>query len=55
LPLQNYLCCGIIHAVLPRAKIILVGRHPLDAGWAMLKAQFQGTFLFSYDQAELAD
>jgi Sulfotransferase family len=53
--LQNYLYCGIIHAALPRAKIILVKRHPLDAGWAMLKAHFQGKFLFSYDQTELAD
>jgi Flp pilus assembly protein TadD len=53
--LQNYLYCGIIHAALPQAKIILVRRHPLDAGWAMLKAHFQGKFLFSYDQAELAD
>jgi hypothetical protein len=53
--LQNYLYCGIIHAALPRAKIILVRRHPLDAGWAMLKAHFHGKFLFSYDQTELAD
>jgi tetratricopeptide (TPR) repeat protein len=53
--LQNYLYCGIILAALPRAKIILVRRHPLDAGWAMLKAHFQGKFLFSYDQTELAD
>jgi hypothetical protein len=53
--LQNYLYCGLILAALPRAKIILVRRHPLDAGWAMLKAHFQGKFLFSYDQTELAD
>jgi tetratricopeptide (TPR) repeat protein len=53
--LQNYLYCGMILAALPRAKIILVRRHPLDAGWAMLKAHFQGKFLFSYDQTELAD
>jgi hypothetical protein len=53
--LQNYLYCGIIHAALPRAKIILVRRHPLDAGWAILKAHFQGKFRFSYDQTELAE
>lgn len=53
--LQNYLYCGIIQAALPRTKIILVRRHPLDAGWAILKAHFQGKFLFSYDQTELAD
>jgi hypothetical protein len=53
--LQNYLHCGIIHAALPRAKIILVRRHPLDAGWAMYKAHFLGKFAFSYDQVEIAD
>jgi tetratricopeptide (TPR) repeat protein len=53
--LQNYLHCGIIHAALPRAKIILVQRHPLDACWAMYKAHFRGMFAFSYDQVELAE
>jgi len=54
--LQNYLHCGIIHAALPRAKIILIRRHPLDACWAMYKAHFQeGLFSFSYDQLELAE
>jgi tetratricopeptide (TPR) repeat protein len=53
--LQNYLCCGMIHAALPRAKIILVQRRPLDACWAIYKAHFQGKFLFSYHQIELAE
>jgi Tfp pilus assembly protein PilF len=54
--LQNYLHCGLIHAALPRARIILIRRHPLDACWAMYKAHFQeGMFSFSYDQIELAD
>jgi hypothetical protein len=53
--LQNYLHCGIIHAALPRARIVWVGRHPLDTFWAIYKALFQGTFLFSYDQGELAE
>lgn len=53
--LQNYLHCGMIHAALPRAKIILIRRHPLDACWAMYKAHFQGMFPFSYDQLELAE
>jgi tetratricopeptide (TPR) repeat protein len=53
--LKNYLFCGFIHAVFPRAKIILVRRHPLDAGWAMYKAHFRGQFSFSYDLTELAD
>ena len=53
--LDNYLYCGMIHAALPRAKIILVRRHPLDCCWAIYKAHFQGRFGFSYDQVELAD
>jgi tetratricopeptide (TPR) repeat protein len=53
--LQNYLYCGIIHAALPRAKIILVRRHPLDACWSIYKAHFQGKFLFSYELSELAE
>jgi tetratricopeptide (TPR) repeat protein len=53
--LQNYLYCGIIHAALPRAKMIIVRRNPLDSCWAMYKAHFQRSFSFSYDQVELAD
>jgi len=53
--LQNYLYCGLIHAALPAARIILVQRHPLDACWAIYKAHFQGKFSFSYHQVELAE
>ena len=52
--LQNYLHCGYIHATFPDAKIVLVKRHPMDAGWAIFKAHFRGHFPFSYDQTELA-
>jgi tetratricopeptide (TPR) repeat protein len=53
--LQNYLYCGLIHAALPAARIILVQRHPLDACWAIYKAHFQGKFSFAYHQIELAE
>ena len=53
--LQNYLYCGLIHAALPAAKIVLVQRHPLDACWAIYKAHFQGRFAFAYDQVALAE
>jgi len=53
--LQNYLYCGLIHAALPAARIILIQRHPLDACWAIYKAHFQGKFSFSYHQIELAE
>jgi tetratricopeptide (TPR) repeat protein len=53
--LENYLYCGLIHAALPKARIILVERHPLDTCWAIYKAHFQGKFPFAYHQIELAD
>lgn len=53
--LENYLYCGLIHAALPSAKIILVQRHPVDACWAIYKAHFRNKFAFSYDQTDLAD
>jgi tetratricopeptide (TPR) repeat protein len=53
--LNNYLYCGLIHACLPQARLILVRRHPLDTCWAIYKAHFQGQFSFSYNQLELAD
>ena len=53
--LENYLHCGLIHVALPRAKIIMVQRRPMDACWAMYKAHFAGKFAFSYCQEELAD
>jgi tetratricopeptide (TPR) repeat protein len=53
--LQNYLYCGYIHAALPNAKIVLVKRRPMDAGWAIFKAHFRGHFSFSYNQTDLAE
>jgi tetratricopeptide (TPR) repeat protein len=53
--LDNYLYCGLIHAALPAAKIILVRRRPMDACWAIYKAHFQGKFPFSYHLIELAE
>lgn len=53
--LQNYLYCGLIHAALPKAKIIFVHRHPMDTCYAIYKTHFDRTFRFSYDLKELAD
>jgi Flp pilus assembly protein TadD len=53
--LQNYLYCGYIHAALSDAKIVLVKRRPMDAGWAIFKAHFRGHFSFSYKQTDLAE
>ena len=52
LPL-NYLYCGIIHAALPNAKIVVLERDPLDACFAIYKTMFIGIYPFSYDLKEL--
>ena len=49
----NYLNCGIIHAALPDAKIVLLERHPMDACFAMYRMMFMGIYPFSYDLDEL--
>ena len=54
LPL-NYLYCGIIHAALPNAKIVVLERDPLDACFAIYKTMFIGIYPFSYDLKELGN
>lgn len=54
LPL-NYLYCGIIHAALPNAKIVLLERDPVDACFAIYKTMFIGIYPFSYDLKELGE
>ena len=49
----NYLNCGMIHAALPDAKIILLERHPMDTCFAMYRMMFMGIYPFSYDLDEL--
>jgi tetratricopeptide (TPR) repeat protein len=51
---QNYLYAGLIHAALPRAKIVLLRRDPMDSCFAMYRAFFSGAYPFSYDLAEMA-
>ena len=53
--LNNYHYCGLIHAALPQAKIILMLRGPMATAWALYKAHFQTGYLFSYELADLAD
>jgi tetratricopeptide (TPR) repeat protein len=52
LPL-NYLYCGLIHAALPNAKIILLQRNPMDVCYAVYKTLFTLPYPFSYDLKEL--
>lgn len=51
----NALNVGAIAAALPDARIVLVEREPMDAGWALYKALFApGAHPFSYDLGDLA-
>lgn len=52
---QNALYAGLIHLALPRAKIILVERDPMDVCYAMYKQLFTDIYQFSYDLNELAE
>jgi tetratricopeptide (TPR) repeat protein len=52
LPL-NYLYLGAIHRALPEAKLLLVGRSPLDSCFAMYRTLFAAGYPFSYDLVDL--
>lgn len=52
---QNSLYIGLIHLALPKAKVLLLERHPLDVCYSVYKQLFTDTFHFSYDLEELAD
>lgn len=54
LPL-NFLYAGLIHLALPKAKIILLERDPMDTCYAVYKAMFRAVYPFSYDLEELAN
>ncbi len=53
LPL-NFLYAGLIHLALPKAKIVLLKRDPMDTCYAVYKTLFEDIYPFSYDQTELA-
>jgi len=54
LPL-NFLYAGLIHLALPKAKIVLLERDPMDTCYAVYKNLFEGIYPFSYDLEELAN
>jgi tetratricopeptide (TPR) repeat protein len=53
LPL-NYLYLGLIARALPRARLLLLRRHPLDSCYAMFRTLFQAAYPFSYSLSDLA-
>lgn len=51
---MNYLYLGAIHRALPRARLVLVTRAPLDSCFAMYRTLFGEAYPFSYDFEDLA-
>ncbi len=49
----NFLMVGLIHAVMPNARIVHVARNPLDTCLSCFTRVFQRSQLHSYDQVEL--
>lgn len=52
---QNSLYIAPIHLALPKARIIIVERHPIDHCYAMYKQLFTDIYQFSYNLDELAE
>ena len=50
----NFLYCGLIHLALPKAKIVLLQRDPMDTCFAQYRTLFDGGYSYSYDLDELA-
>ena len=51
--LRNFAYIGLIHAILPNAKIVDVRRNPLDCCLANFKQMFGPGYPYSYDLADL--
>lgn len=51
---MNYLYLGAIQRALPRARLLLVSRTPLDSCFAMFRTLFGDAYPFSYDFNDLA-
>lgn len=51
----NFLYAGLIHLALPKAKIVLLRRDPMDTCYAIYKTLFEAAYPFSYDLEELAN
>ncbi|MEO6225422.1 MAG: sulfotransferase [Sphingomicrobium sp.] len=49
----NWLWTGLIHLILPKARIIDVRRHPLDCCWSNFRQNFAVGVPFIYDMHEL--
>ena len=52
---MNSVYAGLIHLALPKAKILMLERHPLDVCYSVYKQLFTDIYQFSYDLEELAE
>ncbi len=52
---NNFACIGLIHLILPNAKIINARRHPLDSCVGSFKQLFYKGQAFTYDLVELGE
>ena len=50
---NNFVNLGLIHLILPNARIIDARRHPLASGCAVFKQLFNQGFWYSYSQEEI--
>lgn len=50
---NNWMHAGLIHLILPNAKIVDARRHPMANGWSAWKQHFARGQGFTYDLAEL--
>lgn len=51
----NFMYAGLIHLALPKAKIVLAERDPMDNCYVAFKSLFPGAYPYSYDLNELAN
>jgi tetratricopeptide (TPR) repeat protein len=50
---ENFRHIGLIHLMLPNARIVDVRRHPLGCGFSNFRQDFEGDYAFSYDLGDL--
>lgn len=50
---NNWLHVGLIHLILPNARIVDARRHPLDCGYSNFRQHFARGQAFSYDLADI--
>ncbi|WP_052118005.1 sulfotransferase [Novosphingobium pentaromativorans] len=50
---NNWLHAGLIHLILPNARIVDARRHPLDCGYSNFRQHYASGQAFSYDLADI--